>query len=65
MKKMKNKYPWWKWPKNIKPNYTPWYIVLWRIPWMIMFLFLILLACIPIFFAYGPYETTRFWKDAI
>lgn len=59
------KYPWWKFPKNIKPNYVPWYLVLWRLPWVLVFVVLIILACIPVFMGYGWRETKRFWRDAL
>jgi len=55
----------WKWPRNERNNLFPWYVILWRLPFIpFIYLFVFLATCF-VFMAGGMREAERFWKTIV
>ena len=51
------------WPSTKTNNYVPWYVILWRVPWFLVFGFCIVMACVCAAMGAGLSQGKQTWKD--
>ena len=57
--------PWWKWPRNRRPNLAPWYKVLWNLIWILPILVVGYLLVFLAFCKDGWYSADRLRRDIL
>jgi len=64
MSNKRKKAPWWKWPENKRPDLVPWFVIVWRLPWIPLFYVGLAIAWLGVAMALGIEQAKYFWSNA-
>jgi len=60
-----NGYKWWIYPKNLYPDSFPWWIIIWRVIWIVPVYASTLLMCFFIMMGYGINNAKEAWDRIV
>ena len=56
---------WLRWPENKRTGIVPWFVIMWRIPWMALVYAGLAVAWLGVAMISGIHEAVCFWRDAL
>ena len=56
---------WLRWPEDKQAGTVPWFVIVWRLPWMALVYVGLAVAWLGVAMISGTREASCFWRDAL